>query len=122
MRVYSNQGKNDQDNITLQSGTVTTAYLYSGGLYEGSRVGIGSTGKNVKLGEGISTYQLERYYFADSGSLSSGDTSRQETPFYASAFGDGSLRVIGISSVIILVSVIAMVVVRLRKRKEESGE
>lgn len=122
MRVYSNQGKNDQDNITLQSGTVTTAYLYSGGLYEGSRVGIGSTGKNVKLGEGISTYQLERYYFADSGSLSSGDTSRQETPFYASAFGDGSLLVIGISSVIILVSVIAMVVVRLRKRKEESGE
>lgn len=122
MRVYSNEGKNGRNNITLQSGTVTTAYLYSGGLYEGSRVGVGSTGKNVKLGDTISKYQLDRYFFSDTGSLTLNDTTQQETPFYSSVFGTGSIWIIVISGLLIIASIAAMIVVKIKRGREENGK
>ncbi len=88
VRIYNNSGKNGRNNLTLQDGFGTRALLSDGGLYEGSSIGLSSTGKNVKYAEDISVFQMG-YFFSDSGDLVMEETYQREAPMLASVFSDG---------------------------------
>ena len=88
VRIYNNSGKNDRDNLTLQDGYASRAYLTDGGLYEGSSIGLSSTGTNVKYAEEISLFQ-SAYFFSDLGELALSDTYEREAEMLASSFSAG---------------------------------
>ena len=129
VRIYNNSGKNHRDNLTLADGLAVSAYLTSGGLYEGSKVGLSSTGQNVRYSDEISRYQLETLecFFSDTnGSLkiyNSMDYER-EAPMLASVFSDGgSIRlVIGLLLFAVCGAAAYTITIKKKKTKEERHE
>lgn len=127
VRIYNNSGKNHRDNLTLADGVTASAYLTSGGLYEGSKIGLSSTGQNVKYADEISRYQLEtlRCFFSDTdGSLEIYNWSdyEREAPMLASVFSDGeNIRlIIGLLLLTVCCAAAYTVMIKKKKAKEES--
>ena len=127
VRIYNNSGKNYRDNLTLADGLTASAYLTSGGLYEGSKIGLSSTGQNVKYADEISRYQLETLecFFSDTyGSLKIYNWSdyEREAPMLASVFSDGGYIwvVIGLLLFAICGAATYTVMIKKKKAKEES--
>lgn len=90
VRIYGNVGSDSHLNLTLQDGYASRAYAYVGGLYEGTRVGLSSTSKNVRMAYGVSAEDLD-YFFSDAGGhLRVDNEYAVGTAFYSSSvFGDG---------------------------------
>ena len=77
-----------RNNLTLQDGFASRAYLSDGGLYEGSNIGLSSTGLNVKYGDDISEYQKD-YFFSELGDIKMYRFIEVEAPVYSSVFSEG---------------------------------
>ena len=120
VRIYNNSGKNNRNNLTLQDGFASRAYLSDGGLYEGSSVGLSSTSKNVKYADDISVYQAG-YFFSDLGELTIERTYEREAPMLASVFSDGGRIwiVAGIGLFVLCGTATYAVLTKKKKTKEE---
>ena len=116
MRICDNSGKSNRNNLTLQEGTASTAYISNGGLTEGSLVSLSSTGSGaVLLGQDISAYQQSRYFRADYGSLELRNTEERDSSMLASMIGDGK----GFVIIAVGVAIIgAVIVLGLRRKKK----
>ena len=120
VRIYNNSGKDERNNLTLQDGFATRAYLSDGGLYEGSKIGLSSTSLNVKYADDISVYQ-EEYFFPEQGYLTRYHPYQREAPVYSSVFSNGGYTwlVIGIVLLVLCGAVTYAVLTKKKKTKEE---
>ena len=120
VRIYNNSGKNGRNNLTLQDGFASRAYLSDGGLYEGSSIGLSSTGANVKYADDISAYQAG-YFFSDRGELTLGETFQREAPMLASVFSQGGYAglVIGLGLFLLCGAATYAVLAKKKQRMEE---
>ncbi len=125
--VKNNTVSSNENDICLQDGSASTAYLYCGGLYEGSSVYLCSNSKSFHLAiRGIDKFQYNNYIHFDSGFvLSKTDQtalSSDNTRAVASAIGDGSIVFICIAFVVIIfISIIFMLIIKKRKGAKTDG-
>ena len=117
VRIYNNSGKNGRDNLTLQNGFATRAYLSDGGLYEGSRIGLSSTGTNVRYADDISVYQAG-YFFSDRGELTMEKTYERDASMLASVFTDGGYIWIVVGAALLLLCGAAAYAAVAKKRQK----
>ena len=101
----------------MQSGKATTAYVYNGGLTEGSRVGLSSTGRNITVCKDMTKYQADRYYFADKGSLELKDEYEKSSFMTASVFTPASIAVIAVFSLLIIGGIVLMIIYGRKKKR-----
>ena len=130
-----------KDNKSLITSTTKTRYgthnlclngsamLYSGGLYEGSYIGISkfSQGSNDEVAEGIAEYQ-QKYFHSDQKNIKFEKTGTVDTPIIttqsnetASVFGTGSVVVIISIAVATLAAGLAALAVKKKKGVAENG-
>ncbi len=130
-----------KDNKSLITSTTNTRYgthnlclngiamLYSGGLYEGSYIGISkfSQGSNDEVAEGIAEYQ-QKYFHSDQKNIKFEKTGTVDTPIIttqsnetASVFGTGSVVVIVSIAVATLAAGLAALAVKKKKGVAENG-
>ena len=110
------------NNLCLQEGIASTARLYSGGLYEGSYIGVSTTDDSTDFARNIAEYQ-KKYFHAESGKITSDVVDTVDTPVItASVFGKGS--VIVIVSVVLagLVTALAAIAVKKKGGKENEND
>ena len=114
MVIRGNDGKDSMDNLVLCNG----ALLYNLGLEPGSEVHLRSKDDgNVKLGGSLmSTYQLEKYFRADYGSLSLTETKSVDTSLRASVFSVGTTALY-IGAAVLLIALVVGIVYRRKKQK-----
>lgn len=112
-------------NLCLQSGVFSSAKMYSGGLYDGSFIGISSTSNgNSTVAKNISQYQVNKYLHADSyeRKLSMTNTREVSTPLFASMISQNISLIIIIGGVIIIVGIILILYFRKRKKEGRADE
>lgn len=120
MRIVNNSGRDGRNNLTLQNGLASRAYLYNGGLTEGSSVGLSSTGRNQLYCKEMTAYQAEHYYFSDLGELELTDTFERDASLLASLFIDSEYAVWLIGAVC-AAGCAAIVYLLLRKNAKRKG-
>ena len=110
-------GDTNNQNFVLQDGVATTAYIYSGGLYDGSHIEISSTGGGkVLLSKEMSQYQTQ-YFYPESGKIEYEHTKDVESKMItASLFNNGSGKVL-----IVLIAAAALAVVAAIVFKKKRG-
>ena len=120
--VRNNKNVKDENNdLCLQSGRVSTAYLSNGGLYDGSMIYITSTTTDrILAAKQISKYQSSLYIRANKGSavIDESTTEQVEEKFISSAIGKGSLIAIFVGVGALAVTCVMIV----RKKKLAKGE
>ena len=112
-------------NLCLQSGVFSSAKMYSGGLYDGSFIGICSTANgDSTVAKNISQYQVNKYLHADSyeRKLSMTNTREVSTPLFASMISQNISLIIIIGGVIIIVGIILILYFRKRKKEGRADE
>ncbi len=123
MVIRNNKSSEGTSNLSLQDGMASTAMIYSGGLYDGSYVGVSSTtsGK-VTIAKNVSVFNAMKYIHPDK----SGRTIRTEnlhvvmTPLVASVISENASIIIIIAGLIILAAVIC-ILIYMKRRKEAAG-
>ena len=118
--IRDNTANGERNNLCLQNGMFSSAKLYSGGLYDGSYIGISSTGNgSATVAKNISQFQATKYIHADdyTRGFSMTDTKEVATPLFASMISDNISWIILIGGVIVIVAVIT--ILYLRKRRKE---
>ena len=121
--IRDNTAKNGTNNLCLQNGVASTAYAYCGGLYDGSHIGISSTGSgSVTAVKNISQYQAGKYIHADDYQRKLSMTNKKEvkTPLFASLIADEASWIIIIAGAAIIAAVI--VVLFFYKRRKGAGK
>ncbi len=119
--IKDNTVNGKASDVCLQDGTASTAYLYCGGLYEGSSVWLCSneTGSQLAI-KGIDKYQYTNYIHFDegftAGKINSSSVSSDNIRAIASAFGKGNVLYICIALLIILISATVTASVRRKKK------
>lgn len=114
-------GKDENNDLCLQSSMASTAYLSNGGLYDGSMIYITSTTTDrILAAKEISKYQSSLYIRANKGSavIDESTTEQVEEKFISSAIGKGSLIAIFIGVGALAVTCVMIV----RKKKLAKGE
>ncbi|MCR5793605.1 MAG: hypothetical protein K6G65_10580 [Lachnospiraceae bacterium] len=117
VKVFDNSGKgNRSDNVFLAKG-----YLYSGGLLDGSRIGV-RTNKKYKALIQISQYELDKVFFFDSGSYSKKNTKTKNEVYLSSAFAsfEGWI-IVGLSLVILLGALVGYIFATRAKNKKNGS-
>ena len=112
-------------NLCLQSGVFSSAKMYSGGLYDGSFIGICSTANgDSTVAKNISQYQVNKYLHPDSyeRKLSMTNTREVSTPLFASMISQNISLIIIIGGVIIIVGIILILYFRKRKKEGRADE
>ena len=120
MVIRDNTANGERNNLCLQNGLFSSAKLYCGGLYDGSYIGISSTGNgSATVAKNISQFQATKYIHADdyTRGFSMTDTKEVATPLFASMISDNISWIILIGGVIVIVAVIT--ILYLRKRRKE---
>ena len=118
--IRDNTANGERNNLCLQNGMFSSAKLYCGGLYDGSYIGISSTGNgSATVAKNISQFQATKYIHADdyTRGFSMTDTKEVATPLFASMISDNISWIILIGGVIVIVAVIT--ILYLRKRRKE---
>ena len=121
MKVYDNKGKKDRaDDLFLQKGKVTEAHLYSGGLLDGSKVGLRSN-KSFTALKNITQYEFDECFFSDtSDALEKKDVKAAvDETYYASVFSDMGIWLIAILVLIIVVGAMAAIVYKKTAKRSE---
>lgn len=123
--VTDNSVNGKANDLCLQDGTASTAYLYCGGFYEGSKVLLCSTGTSSRLAiKGIDKFQYTNYIGFDEGysqdKLVSSTLSQDNIRAVASAIGGGDIAYVCACAAAI--AVFAVFIVRRGKKKKEAGE
>ena len=121
MKVYDNTGKdNRRDDLFLQKGNVTEAHLYSGGLLDGSRVGVRSNKSFTGL-KNITQYEYEECFFSDTSThlRKKNEQAAKDETILASVFTDTEIRmIIFMTAVILLGAVVGYIYRSSRKRAQ----
>ncbi len=118
--VKDNTVNGNENDLCLQNGEASTAYLYCGGFYEGSSVWLCSSSSSARLAiKGIDKFQYRNYIRYDMGFAEyktvSSETNSDGIRAMASVFGDGNL--IFICATVILISAAAAAAVAIEKKK-----
>ena len=122
--IRDNTSRNGTNNLCLQNGISSTAYAYCGGLYDGSHIGISSTGSSsVTAVKNISQYQAGKFIRADDQGrrLSLADTRNVETPLFASMITDETSWIIIISGAVLIAAAITVLLLRKRRKEAEKS-
>ena len=116
MKVYDNKGKDGrEDDLYLQHGKKSKAYLYSGGLLDGSRIGIRSN-KSYTAIKNITQYEYEEFFFSDVGSFKTENIKEKEEVYLASAFTDTELWVMVCMILVVCAGAGAGIIYRRREK------
>ena len=123
--VKDNSVNGKANDLCLQDGKASTAYLYCGGFYEGSSILLCSTGTGSRLAiKGIDKFQYTNYIGFDEGfsqdKLVSSELSQDNIRAVASAIGGGDIACVCACAAAI--AVFTVFVARYGKKKKESGE
>lgn len=125
--IQDNTCKDKQSDLCLQDGTASTAYLYCGGLYEGSSVWLCSNDTNSQLMiKNIERYQYDNYIHFDEGftldKTVSNSISSDNVRAEASVLGEGNVVYICVSAGAILAIGIAIAVIHKKKGAKTDDE
>ena len=118
--IRDNTANGERNNLCLQNGLFSSAKLYCGGLYDGTYIGVSSTGSGAAtVAKNISQYQANKYLHPDDAarSFSMTDTKEVATPLFASMISENISWIIIIGGVIVIAGVIT--ILYLRKRRKE---
>ena len=118
--IRGNSAKGEPNNLCLQNGSFSSAKMYSGGLYDGSYIGISSTsGSGATVGKNMSEYQVLKYLHADDGGrgFSMADTKEVATPLFASMISRNVSTAIIIGGFVLIAGTVGVLVFR-KHRKE----
>lgn len=118
--IRSNSAKGEPNNLCLQNGSFSSAKMYSGGLYDGSYIGISSTsGSGATVGKNMSEYQVLKFLHADDSSrgFSMADTKEVATPLFASMISGNVSAAILIGGGVLIVGTVGILIFR-KQRKE----
>ena len=123
--VTDNSVNGKANDLCLQDGTASTAYLYCGGFYEGSSVLLCSTSTSSRLAvKGIDKFQYTNYIGFDEGfsqdKLISSELSQDNIRAVASAVGGGDIAYVCACAAAI--AAFTVFVIRRGKKKKEAGE
>ena len=123
--VTDNSVNGKANDLCLQDGTASTAYLYCGGFYEGSSILLCSTSTGSRLAiKGIDKFQYTNYIGFDEGfsqdKLISSELSQDNIRAVASVIGGGDIAYVCACAAAI--AVFAVFVIRRGKKKKEAGE
>lgn len=121
--IRDNTANGERNNLCLQNGMLSSAKLYCGGLYDGTYIGISSTGNGAAtVAKNISQYQANKYLHSDDAarSFSMTETKEVSTPLFASMISENISWIIIIGGVIVIAGVITFLY--LRKRRKEGKE
>lgn len=123
--VTDNSVNGKANDLCLQDGTASTAYLYCGGFYEGSSVLLCSTSTSSRLAiKGIDKFQYTNYIGFDEGfsqdKVISSELSQDNIRAVASAIGGGDIAYVCACAAVIIV--FTVFIVRRGKKKREAGE
>lgn len=127
IRDNKSEKRPGKNNLTLQDGTASQAYIFNGGLYEGSYIGLSSTsgGKIMVSMESFTPDQLQKYLYADQGSLKMGDAKTVSTPLITgSLLGDrGSTLIVGLLlTAASLIAIASLIIARKFRAKGETTD
>ncbi|MBQ3264424.1 MAG: right-handed parallel beta-helix repeat-containing protein [Ruminococcus sp.] len=123
--IRNNTANGAVNNLCLQNGTFSSAKMYSGGLYDGSYIGISSTGSgSATVGKNISLYQVNKYLHADDYARSLSMTNLREvsTPLFASVISDNISLIIIIGGVILIAGVTGLLYFRKKKKEGKKDD
>ena len=125
MVIRDNTANGENNNLCLQNGTFSSAWLYCGGLYDGSYIGISSTSSGSStVAKNVSQYQMSKFLKADNGSfaLSMTNTKEVETKLYASMLSKNASLTIIIGGVAIIICAVAVLYFIKRKKEGKSND
>ena len=122
--IENNTVSDAESDLCLQDGAASTAYLYCGGLYEGSSIYLCSNDTNSQLAiKNIDKFQYNNYIHFDSGfsqdKVNSSATST-DVRAVASAFSSGN--VIFICVCVVAIAVLAVLAVKIKRKKDNRKE
>ena len=123
--IRDNTANGEKNNLCLQNGTFSSAKLYSGGLYDGSYIGISSTSNSaVTVGKNMSQYQVGKYLYADDAGrrFSMTNTREEDTPLFASIVSENVSLIIVICGVVAIAVVIGLLFFRKRRKEGKKDD
>ncbi|SDB07420.1 hypothetical protein [Eubacterium oxidoreducens] len=117
MEVCDNTASHGRADDLYLEDAKENATVYSGGLMDGSKVGIRTGGDDPKL-KNVTKQEVEEYFFTNSGSFSSTKNSEKNESYYASVFAIGNRFVIVLVTILVAAFLVAgaVVVRRIRSR------
>ena len=123
--VRNNHCGDTGNNLCLQSGKASTAYISNGGLYEGSMIYLTTNSDSrIMASKEFSAFQREQYIRSDKGrtALDEQSATAVNERFVASVIGKGSMIMIlsMLMASVVLVSVISRRKARLSGANAES--
>ena len=126
-RILDNHSdKKHTDNVALQDGLATTAYVYVGSLEEGSLIRIASTDKgevNLTKSSNMSQYQYSHYFAADGSTFKFVNVKEKATPFITSVFNSSwSWVIIIVGTVVLIGALVACIIYKRKKKGEKNNE
>ena len=92
MQVYKNTGSGGRADDLYLEDSKENATVYSGGLMDGSTVGIRTGGKDPEL-RNVTKQEVDEYFFANEGTFSTSKQSETNESYYASVFATGNIYV-----------------------------
>ncbi len=127
--IKDNTCNGKENDLCLQDGKASTAYLYCGGLYEGSSIWLSSTSTGSRLAlKSVDKFQYNNYFHYDSGYKADADKtistrlSSDDIRAEASILGQGNVLVIVICVVIIIVLSVTMKLVKKKKEAQSDDD
>lgn len=125
-RILDNHSdKKHTDNIALQDGIATRAFVYVGSIEEGSIIHIASTEKgeiNLTKGSTMSQYQYSHYFVADGSTFKFINAKEKKVPFITSVFSHTWSGVTFIVGVTVIIGAFVYCLVIKRKKKKGDSE
>ena len=122
--IRDNKSSRGTNNLALQNGLASTAYLYSGGLYDGSYIGISSTsGGKVTVAKNVSTFNAYKALHSDDSRrafVTEGEYGVM-TPLVASMISDDASITIIVVGLVLMFAVI-MLLLRRKNKKGAAGK
>ena len=113
MKVYKNHGeKNRDDDVYFDP----ESYLYSGGLLDGSKIGLRSK-KSYNAIKNITIYEYQKFFFSNAGKLDAKKKSEKDESYFASVFIQKNVYVL--IFMIIIAAIGAIVGIIIKKKKVE---
>ncbi len=126
MIVSDNTVGGKQNDLCLQNGTFSEAYIYCGGFTEGASVWLCSTDNGSHLAiTGIDKYQFNNYIHFDEGygldRIEEHKISDNGIRAEGSALGNGNIILICVLAAIVVIAAVAMIIYSKKKKKGVSA-
>ena len=121
--IKDNTVSGSRNNLCLQNGAASSAYISGSGLYEGSVIYISSTKNNgkVMIAKDFSEFQRAQYIRADSGSTFIEAERQESEKFVSSVVGEGSIIAIMSCVMLMILAVFGVCVFKAKAKKKRGG-